>query len=176
MLGARTTTKPRCGKNFADRDDFTCIGPSTYAIQDTMRRLGCFLPDRHCPLPSEGGCLAARSRKQRRNYRLLPAGNSLRCQAKNPPAVECKLLITKRLIVKSGGVRKVQGIEAGERELPLNSLIGSDSQPEEKSRLTAEEKSWSLWRSTHSLIKFWLHCLAWQLATSHKEIISGTFD
>src|SRR6516225_193604 len=70
MLGARTTTKPRCEKNFADRDDFTCIGPSTYAIQDSIRRLGCFLPDRHCPLPSEGGCLAARSRKQRRNYRL----------------------------------------------------------------------------------------------------------
>ena len=105
-----------------------------------------------------------------------PRATRSAAQAKNPPAVECKLLITKHLIVKSGGVRKVQGIEAGERELPLNSLIGSDSQPEEKSRLTAEEKSWSLWRSTHSLIKFGLHCLAWQLATSHKEIISGTFD
>jgi len=61
------------------------------------------------------------------------------------------------LIVKSGGFRKVKGIEAGERELPLDSLIGSELAAEEKSRLAAEEKSWSLWRSTPSLIKFWLH-------------------
>ena len=74
------------------------------------------------PLPSEGGCLAAPSRKERRNYMLLPAGNFAPLpKLRIPPPAEIKLLITQHLIAKSGGVRKVKGIEAGERELPLNS-------------------------------------------------------
>ena len=145
----RNNSKPRCEKNFADRDDFTCIGPSTYAIQDTSEDWVAFFRNRHCPLPREGGCLAAPVAGDRDGITgCCRWATRSAAQAKNPPPVQYKLLITKHLMMKSGGVRKVKGIEAGESELPLDSLIGSELAAEEKSRLAAEEKSWSLWRST----------------------------
>ena len=52
-------------------------------------------------------------------------------QAKNPPPVECKLLITKHVMVKSGGLRKVKKIEAGERNFRSTDGL----------RLATEEKS-----------------------------------
>ena len=52
----------------------------------------------------------------------MPAGNFAPLpKLRIPPPAEIKLLITQHLIAKGGGVRKVKGIEAGERELPLNS-------------------------------------------------------
>ena len=65
--------------------------------------------------------MAAPSRETETELQVVARGQlALLPKLRIPPPVECKLLIKQHLSVKSGGVRKVKGIEAGERELPLH--------------------------------------------------------
>ena len=76
MLGARTITKPRYEKNFADRDDFTCIGRVRYAIIRPYQKIGvAFFPDPTLPpSPCEGGCLAARKQETETELQVVARG------------------------------------------------------------------------------------------------------
>src|SRR5215471_20993025 len=117
MLGAKNNNKPRYEKNSLIVTISLASAEYAMLYKTPLEDWVAFFLDDTAPSQVRVGVWRPVAGNRDGITGCCPRATRPAAKAKNPPPVERKLLITQHLIMKRGGVRKVKGIEAGEREL-----------------------------------------------------------